>query len=252
MKTTCSMSPTPRPRLRRAERALRKSEAVLRSNDREAGIFAGRLIAAQESERRRLARELHDNLGQKLALLSMEIESLGAHTGVVPAALAEAIASLSERVRDINSDVHCLSHDLHPPKLELLGLSQAVASLCHDVSSRFSVRIEFRQGVGSLRVSAAAALCLFRVTQEALQNVVKHSGARGAIVRLIQARQNIRLHVADDGKGFAGSSNNGVGLGLLSMRERVHMAGGRIVIRSVPDQGTRVGVSLPTAPALFR
>jgi signal transduction histidine kinase len=73
--------------------------------------FSGRLIAAQESERRRLARELHDNLGQKLALLCMEIDSLGAHTGVVPAALAEAITSLSERARDISSDVHCLSHD---------------------------------------------------------------------------------------------------------------------------------------------
>ena len=88
-------------------------------------MLAGRLIAAQESERRRIARELHDNLGQKLALLCNEIGSLGAHTDVVPAALAEAIASLSERVRDIANDVHCLSHDLHPPKLELLGLSQS-------------------------------------------------------------------------------------------------------------------------------
>jgi two-component system NarL family sensor kinase len=93
--------------------------------------------------------------------------------------------------------------------------------------------------------------CLFRVTQEALQNVVKHSGARAAMVHLTQVRQNIRLHVADDGKGFAGSSNDGVGLGLLSMRERVHMAGGRIVIRSVPGQGTRVAVTLQTAPALL-
>jgi signal transduction histidine kinase len=93
---------------------------------------------------------------------------------------------------------------------------------------------------------------LFRVTQEALQNVVKHSGAKTATVYLTQAQQRIHLHVADDGKGFAGGSNSGVGLGLLSMRERVHMAGGRIVIRSVPGQGTRVGVTLPTAPALLR
>ena len=97
----------------------------------------------------------------------------------------------------------------------------------------------------------AAALCLFRVTQEALQNVVKHSGARAATVRLTQTQQNIRLHVADDGKGFTGGSNNGVGLGLLSMGERVYMAGGTIVIRSVADQGTLVGVRLPTAPALL-
>jgi signal transduction histidine kinase len=251
MNTACSTLPTA-PIRRRAENERGKSEtAALHSNDREAAVLASRLIAAQESERRRIARELHDNLGQKLSLLCVDIDSLSAQAGVVPAALAEGIANLSERVRDIVRDVHCLSHDLHPPKLELLGLSPAVADLCHGLSSRYSVRIEFRQGVGSVRVSAAAALCLFRVTQEALQNVVKHSGARAATVRLTQARQNIRLHIADDGKGFAGSSNNGVGLGLLSMRERVHTAGGTIVIRSVPDQGTLVGVRLPTDPALF-
>ena len=93
---------------------------------------------------------------------------------------------------------------------------------------------------------------LFRVTQEALQNVVKHSGAKTATVYVTQAQQRIHLHVADDGKGFAGGSNSGVGLGLLSMRERVHMTGGRMVIRSVPGQGTRVAVALPTAPVLLR
>src|SRR4029450_12341612 len=148
-----------------------------------------------------------------------------------------AIACLSERAKDIVSDVHCLSRDLHPPELELLGLSQAIAGLCRDMSSRFSVRIEFRESVGRPCVAAHTALCLFRVTQEALQNVVKHSGARAATVQLTQAQQNIRLHVADDGKGFTGSSNNGVGLGLLSMRERGHMAGGTMVIRAVPERG---------------
>lgn len=236
--------PTPQARLRGAERTLRDSETILRSNRREATVLAGRLLAAQESERRRIARDLHDNLGQKLSLLCIEIGRLSARTRTVSPALDEAIASLSERANDIMSDVHCLSHDLHPPKLELLGLPQAIASLCRDMTSRFSVRIEFRQSVEGPSISASAALCLFRVTQEALQNVVKHSGARAAMVRLTQTRQTIRLHVADDGKGFARSSNDGVGLGLQSMRERVHMAGGRIVIRSVPGQGTRVAVTL--------
>jgi signal transduction histidine kinase len=251
MHTTCSTLPTPRVRLRGAERARRNSEAALRSNDRRPAILTRRLIAAQESERHRIARELHDNLGQKLSLLCMEIDGLGAQAGMVPGGLAAGIASLSERARDIVRDVHCLSHDLHPPKLELLGLSPAIAGLCHEVSSRYGVRIEFRQGAGSPRVSADAAFCLFRVTQEALQNVVKHSGARTSTVYLTQAQQRIHLHVADDGKGFAGGSNRGVGLGLLSMRERVHMTGGRIVIRSVAGQGTRVAVTLPTAPPLL-
>jgi two-component system NarL family sensor kinase len=116
------------------------------------------------------------------------------------------------------------------------------------MASRDSVRIEFRPGAGSPCVAADAALCLFRVTQEALQNVVKHSGANTATVYLSQALRHIRLQVADDGQGFGGSSNSGVGLDLLSMRERVPMASGRIVIRSVPGQGTRVAVTLPTAP----
>jgi signal transduction histidine kinase len=218
---------------------------------RDTAIPAARLIAAQESERRRIAHELHDNVGQKLALLSMEINSLGAQIGAVPAALAEAIAGLSERARDIANDVHCLSHDLHPPQLELLGLSKALAGLCQDLTSRFSVQVEFRQGPGRPCVSRGAALCLFRVAQEALQNVVKHSGATAALVRLRQAQQTIHLHVSDGGRGFAASSKDGIGLGLLSMRERVHTAGGRIVIRSVPGHGTRVAVRLPSeAPAV--
>ena len=244
MKTACSTLPTPRIRAPGAERPL------LRSSDREAAVLAGRLIAAQESERHRIARELHDNLGQKLSLLCMEIDGLGAQAGVVPPALAEGIASLSERARDIVRDVHYLLHDLHPPKLELLGLSPAIADLCHDVARRHGVRIEFRQGAAGPCVTADAALCLFRVTQEALQNVVKHSRARTATVYLSQAQRRIHLHVADDGKGFAAGSNSGVGLGLLSMRERVHLTGGRMVIRSVPGQGTRVAVTLPTAPAV--
>jgi signal transduction histidine kinase len=244
MKTAGSMVPTLRARLRRGQRARPQRDARLRSKRHEAAILAGRLIAAQETERGRIARDLHDNLGQKLALLCMEIGSLSARSHVVTPALADAITSLSERARDIMRDVHCLSHDLHPPKLELLGLSPAIAGLCRDMSSRFSVRIEFRETVGRPSVPPNAALCLFRVTQEALQNVVKHSGATAATVQLTHARQTIRLRVADDGKGFAGSSNDGAGLGILSMRERVQMAGGRIAIRSVPGQGTRVAVTL--------
>src|SRR4029079_17163252 len=101
MNTTWSTLPTPRVPLPGAERARRRSKAVFRSDDREAAILAGRLIEAQESERHRIARDLHDNLGQKLSLLCMEIDGLGAETGVVPAALAERLASLSERAKDI-------------------------------------------------------------------------------------------------------------------------------------------------------
>jgi signal transduction histidine kinase len=181
----------------------------------------------------------------------MDIESLRAHTSARPAPFAEAIARLSTRAMDISSDVHCLSHDLHSPTLELVGLPEGIARLCRDVSSRFLVRIDFRQGHERPRVSADAALCLFRVAQEALQNVVKHSGARAATVHLTQARHHIRLDIADVGKGFVtGGSRAGAGLGLLSMRERVLTAGGRIAIQSAQGQGTRVTVTLPTAASL--
>ena len=252
MNATCARLPTPRARVRGAERARRKSAAVLRSNDREAAILLGRLIAAQESERHRIARELHDNLGQKLSLLCIEIDGLAAQTGALPAAFAEGIASLSERVRDIISDVHCLSHDLHPPRLELLGLSHAIAGLCHDVSSRYNIHIEFRQGVGSQCVSGDAALCLFRVTQEALQNVVKHSGARRASVALRHDRGDLVLQIEDSGSGFARPDGRDAGLGLVSMRERVTFLRGTIAIHSVPGEGTRINVCVPCPEALLR
>jgi signal transduction histidine kinase len=231
-------------RRREAERALATSEAARRSSEREAQTLAGRLILSQESERRRIARDLHDNLSQKLALLCMDIDRLAAGASV--AALAEAVAHLSERAGDIAGDVHRLSHDLHPPKLEILGLVPAIQSVCRDLSRLSNLQIVFRSATGGRRVPADVALCLFRISQEALQNVVKHSGATAATVRLRTTQSGICLHIADGGKGFCQTSIGGSGLGLLSMRERVRFAGGRIAIRSTAGhRGTHVVVNLP-------
>ena len=164
-------------RRRIAEHALRTSETALRLSNRESQHLAGRLIAAQESERCRLARELHDNLSQKLVLLCMDLERLGLRTPLSPAALAHSIDELLERSSDIASDVRCLAHDLHPPRLELIGLPSAIEGLCRDVSRQCDVRVKFRLGTLTRRVPPDLALCLFRITQESLQNVIKHSGA---------------------------------------------------------------------------
>jgi signal transduction histidine kinase len=234
-----------RSRRQRAEHAHRASEAALRSSGTDARHLASRLIATQESERYRLARDLHDNLGQKLALLCIDLQRLGTSPSLPPAEIAASVAQLLERATDIAGDVHCLSHDLHPPKLDLLGLAPAIEALCRDVSRQYDIRIEFRQRGVRRRVSPEAALCLFRIAQEALQNVVKHSGGSAASVRLVGTARSICLHVADGGKGFDLASYSGAGLGLLSIRERAHLAGGRVGIRTAIDRGTRIVVTLP-------
>ncbi len=239
-----------RSRRRRAEHALRTCEAALRSSIGEAQTLAGRLIVSQESERARIARDLHDNLGQKLSLLCIDIDRLGVG-GAGAAAIVEAASHLSERAHDIASDVHRLSHDLHPPSLEILGLAQAIEHLCRDVSCRRSVRIAFRHRAMARCVPAEVALCLFRITQEALQNIVNHSDAKAATVRLALTGRDIRLQIADSGQGFDVASKDGMGLGLLSMRERTRFAGGRIAIRSVAGRGTRIVVRLRLFPNAF-
>jgi len=234
-----------RSRRQRAEQSLRTTEAALRSSCTDVQHLNGRLIAAQESERYRIARDLHDNLGQKLALLCIDIERLSTRRSPLPQEIAASVAQLLERATDIAGDVHCLAHDLHPAKLELLGLAPAIEGLCRDVSRQCHIRIEFQERGVSRRVAPDAALCLFRIAQEALQNVVKHSDGTMAIVRLAGTARNVRLHVADGGKGFDPTSHTGAGLGLLNIRERARLAGGRAGIRTAIDKGTRIVVTLP-------
>ena len=228
---------------RRAEQALRTGDAALRASQAETQALAGRLIASQEMERRRIARDLHDHLGQKVSLLCIDIDRLGA--GASMSAIVTAAAHLSRGAHDIASDVHRLSHDLHSAGLEIRGLGPALHALCRDVSARRGVAIAFRPRAIDRQVPADAGLCLFRITQEALQNVVNHSGAGAATVRLALTGRDVRLFIADDGRGFDVASRDGAGLGLLSMRERARAAGGRIAIRSAADRGTRIVVRIP-------
>jgi signal transduction histidine kinase len=234
-----------RARRRRAEQALRTSEGALRRSYADVQDLAGRLISAQESERRRIARELHDELSQKLTLLGIEIGRLALRPPASLAAVADVARELSERTGSIAGDVHRLSHDLHPAKLEIIGLVSALEGLCREVSQQYDVRVEFRHRGMEYRIPSAHALCLFRIAQEALHNVVKHSGASAATVRLIPTRFGVRLRVADRGRGFDATVRDGEGLGLLSMRERIHFAGGRIALRSAAGRGTRIVVNLP-------
>jgi len=204
--------------------------------------LAGRLIASQEAELQRIGRDLHDDLGQKLALLTSEIDDLAARVG----AEQERFTAISQRAREIASVIHDLSHALHPSALEMLGLVPSIQSLC-DAATRAGVTAQFSHGAVPQHVDPRVSLCLYRVTQEALNNVMRHSHATHAFVRLAEENQDLLLQIADPGVGFDPSSHH-AGLGLISMRERVALLHGRLVIHSSPGSGTRIGVLLPLVP----
>jgi len=206
--------------------------------------LAGRLIASQEAERQRIARELHDDLSQKIALLNIEIDQVAAC--IETDGLRSRVEEISARAGEIASDMHNLSHELHPPKLQMLGLVVAVESLCRDVSQQAGVPIVFSPGVLPPAIDPSLSLCLYRITQEALHNVTRHSRARDAHVSLMHVDDSVALQISDSGVGFD-PQRRFEGLGLLSMRERVAFLGGVLVIDASPGGGTRITVHVPLA-----
>jgi len=206
--------------------------------------LGGRLIAAQETERSRIARELHDDFNQRLALLSIELEQLGKRSA--KAELRQPCVKLQKQVQEMSADIQGLSHRLHPAKLDHLGLSAAIRSLCEELSVNADVKIEFHQHRLPATIPKDVALCLFRIAQEALRNCIKHSGAQKAQVALSRTRDAIRLSVSDDGCGFDPKSQaNERGLGFISMRERLHVVGGELNVHAELKSGTRIEVSVP-------
>ena len=225
-------------------RRRRRAEAMANESERAARELSGRLIHTQEEERSRIARDLHDDFNQRLALLSVEIDVLG--RAASPGDSAARLQQLGQNVRELSSDVHRLAYELHPAKLDQLGLVSAVSSLCRDLSQKSGLKLGFTHGNIPRELPAEVARCSYRVAQESLQNVVRHSGAETAQVELSAQNGHIRLVVSDAGKGFElAASRKAAGLGLLSMRERVRLAGGNLAIRSTPGQGTQVELTIP-------
>ena len=210
--------------------------------------LSGRLIQAQEGERSRIARELHDDVGQRLALLSLDLHTLGSSSGD-PDAVQRRTAELVAHVNDLSGHVQGIAYNLHPAQLEHLGLGPAVESLCKRMNATPDLRIKLE--LHELpELSDGIALCLYRITQEALQNVVKHSGAEEARVELWEDEDEIILRISDTGSGFEPHSPHASsGLGLVSMRERLRHVGGRHSIDSSPGAGTRLEVHVPTPSA---
>jgi PAS domain S-box-containing protein len=227
----------------------RRAENDARASQRELQDLAGRLIEAQETERRRVARELHDDLSQGLALLSIELDLLARRPAASPAEAVDRLRGLASRVRELSSDVHDLSHQLHPSKLEQLGLTAAVRGLCQELGQHHDLAISYTHHDVPAGVPEATALCVYRIVQEALQNVVKHGRTDRARVELTAAAGWLRLRISDDGAGFDPFARGAEGLGLVSMRERLALVGGRIVIDSRPGGGTRIDVCVPLPAA---
>jgi PAS domain S-box-containing protein len=199
------------------------------------------LIEAQEQERTRIGRELHDDVTQRLAMLALELDQI--HD--TPSDVKPLLREVQKRMTEISSDVQAMSHDLHSSKLEYLGVAAGIKSWCKEFGERHRMQIDFVSNVSSV-LPLGVGVPLFRVLQEALHNVIKHGGVTQAKVQLREDSGEIHLIVSDSGKGFdVEAALAGKGLGLTSMRERVRLVNGTIVIESKPVGGTTVHVHVP-------
>jgi len=232
-----------------AELALEASEPLkgssLSSSENE---IAARLIDAQERERRRIARDLHDDINQRLALLTMELDRLRKSLTKPSAKLLSRISELRKGTVEITADIRALAYELHSPKLEHLGLVAAMEGFCKELAEQQQVQIAFRSQDLPSSLEQNTSLCLFRILQEALHNAAKHSGTRHFEVQLWGTSGEVHLTVRDFGVGFDPKvARQGRGLGLISMQERLNLVNGRISIQSEPRAGTVVNVRVPVS-----
>jgi PAS domain S-box-containing protein len=200
-----------------------------------------RLMTAQEAERTRIARELHDGIGQSLALLGIQMQRAGQPARAGGGKKNPGMAELSAKLKEIGTQVSRLSHQLHSSELEFLGLAVAVKSLCREFSEQYRINVECACNDIPQELDNDIALCFLRVVQEALHNVAKHSQASAVIVKMMATRDELILNISDDGVGFEmHDMRKSAGLGMVSMRERMHLIGGEFVIVSKPGSGTAI------------
>jgi PAS domain S-box-containing protein len=231
----------------RAQASLEASERALAASRSELQRLAARLLTASEDERRRISHELHDDVNQRLAVVTVELESLQ-RSGVRSArALAGAIEKVKGLLTELSEDVQRMAYDLHPRVIDDLGFGVALKAHVLDIGRRYGVGAEMRERGRGLPLPPPHSLCLYRVAQEALRNVVRHSQARRLVVTLARNGESVGLCVRDFGVGFDPdvSRSGQRGLGLVSMEERARLLGGRLVVRSRRGRGTHVHAWLP-------
>ena len=223
---------------RELRRERKQSAEVLRA-------LTQRVMESQEEERRRVASDLHDDLGQRLALLAVELDMLAQRSGEDA---APALETLAEQAQSIADQVHGISRSLHPAHLTQLGLVGAARWVCDEVARVHGIEIDFGAVDVPRRIPDDCALCLYRILQEGLNNATRHADARRATVHFEANEREIRLVLGDEGCGFDPDRLEASGLGLASMRERAHHLGGRFQLHSSPGKGTRIEVTLPSLP----
>jgi two-component system, NarL family, sensor kinase len=208
--------------------------------------FSARLLMAQEEERAWIARELHDDLIQRVGLLGHELQDVAGSLGVASRGAHIKLRGLEAELGDLSEEIRRLAHRMHPSVLDNLGLPVALQVLAEEVSGGGEILVRVVVASPPSKLSPPAALCLYRVAQEALRNVVKHAGVTEATVTLSCTQDGTLLEVADAGRGFdPGQSSARPGLGVRSMTERVHLFRGTLGVVSAPGRGTRLNAWLP-------
>jgi signal transduction histidine kinase len=224
---------------RRAENELHISYQQIRR-------LSASLLNAHDDERRRVARELHDEVCQEMTAVMMSIDGLRQRSG--NPGLQTDLASLSWTVSRLSKRIHGLSRQLHPSLVEYMGLSGALVLLCRECESLYQMKVEFTDNNSTTGLSLDCAVCLFMVAQEGLRNAMRHSRSKAAFVELTNNETHVQLSVRDAGRGFnVGEARRKGGLGFLQMEERVRGLKGTIRINSAPGKGTEVTVEMPLA-----
>jgi signal transduction histidine kinase len=222
-----------------------------KSRDTEAQL-SGHLINAQEEERSRLASELHDDFSQRLALLACWLQDAVETLSSSPDTLKPKLHGLSQSVSELNEDIHTVSHRLHTSALDTLGLVAALKALSREFGAKHGIEVDFTPRDIPLRVRPDVSLCLYRIAQEGLQNLKKHSGARRAQLSVQHRGGRLFLSLYDQGAGFGTNKLENPGLGILSMRGRARLLGGEFEIHSMPGKGTRIDAWVPLEPVADR
>jgi two-component system CheB/CheR fusion protein len=221
-------------------------EDALRHSQEELRRLTASLFTTQEEERKRLARELHDDMNQRMAMLANEVNLLEQDLPASPDLVRDQLRSLRERVERLSDDLRRAAHQLHPSSLEHFGLVAALESYCPDFSKLYPIRIKFTHRGVPRSIPFDVSLCLYRVAQECLHNVAKHSGARAATLSLKGDKKGLVLSVIDKGEGFDPDAvTDQAGLGIVGIRERVRLVGGSVSIDARLGHGTEIDVRVP-------